>query len=243
FELVHESIWIASHMTFTKHFAASIYIPMGNIGDIVAKDDAQMSSAHLLGMLSGVGLISVSHSPLFLFGVFAVLSPLNIWTTAKMLNAAEFEILNQAKLTLLSRTFIDTGKVVEYDDLRDREIGFGEWIKPYGAKGGVSLKLRLGASAEKAYGSSGEVEGTVSNDVIKAILHASKFHDMLVQQEIHHQQDWDKYSNALLTSLEWSKDKYPKFVAELDSKEWQSDAVYWNDSGMRLTWGQRDPMA
>lgn len=123
-----------------------------------------MSTAHLMGMLTGVGLISVSHSPMFLFGVFAVLSPINIWSTTKMLHAAKFEILNQAKLTLLSREFIDSGAVVEYDKLKDREIGFGEWIKPtYGKnkKGGIAVNLKLGPSAEQAYGVAGEVEGVV----------------------------------------------------------------------------------
>jgi hypothetical protein len=130
-----------------------------------------MSTAHLLGMLTGVGLISVSHSSLFLFGVFAVLSPINIWSTIKMLDAAEFEILNQAKLTLLSREFIDNGIVVEYDKLKDREVGFGEWIKPsYGKnkKGGIAVKIKMGPSAEQAYGSSGEVEGVV--DILKVRL-------------------------------------------------------------------------
>ncbi|KAL0088772.1 vitamin B6 photo-protection and homoeostasis-domain-containing protein [Phycomyces blakesleeanus] len=250
FELIHESIWMASHMTFTKHFA-----PSGNVGDIVAKDDAQMSSAHLLGMLSGVGLISVSHSPLFLFGAFAVLSPINIWATYKMLNSAEFEILNQAKLMLLSKIFIDTGKVVGYEALRNREIGFGEWIKPSGTPGGVSARIKLGASASSAYSNTNEVEDVIdimqhenylinyhkgtmwvmfhedsrSNDVIKAVLHANKFHDMLAEQNIHRDTAWDKYNEILKESLEWSKEHYPTFVAELDSKEWQSNAVYWND--------------
>ncbi|KAG0175498.1 hypothetical protein DFQ28_000079 [Apophysomyces sp. BC1034] len=257
FELIHESVWIASHMTFTKHFA-----PTGNIGDIVAKDDAQMSTAHLLGMLSGVGLISISHSPMFLFGAFAVLSPINIWTTVKMLNAAEFEILNQAKLTLLSRTFIDTGKAVGYEELRDREIGFGEWIKPYGAKGGVTMQLKLGSSADQAYGGSGEVEHVVeilknenyllnfhkdtmwvtfhedagSNDVIKSILHSLKFHDLITSKGLKKENDWAAYAEAIKDSLAWSKEHFPTFVAELDMKEWQSDNVYWNDSGVRVTW-------
>lgn len=81
-----------------------------------------------------------------------------------MLHAAKFEILNQAKLTLLSREFIDSGAVVEYDKLKDREIGFGEWIKPtYGKnkKGGIAVNLKLGPSAEQAYGVAGEVEGVV----------------------------------------------------------------------------------
>ncbi|KAI8373621.1 vitamin B6 photo-protection and homoeostasis-domain-containing protein, partial [Choanephora cucurbitarum] len=237
FELIHESIWIASHMTFTKHFS-----PNGNIGDIVAKDDAQMSTAHLLGMLTGVGLITVSHSPLFLFGVFAVLSPINIWSTVKMLHAAEFEILNQARLTLLSRDFIDSGRVVEYDQLKDREVGFGEWIKP----GKSTLKIKLGPSAEQAYGSSEEVAGVVqimkvkkyatSNDVIRSILHSLKFHDQIKQSNITKESDWQAYIDALEDSLSWAKDHYPKFVAELDQKNWQSNIVYWNDSGMRLAW-------
>ena len=133
-----------------------------------------MSTAHLMGMLTGVGLISVSHSPMFLFGVFAVLSPINIWSTTKMLHAAKFEILNQAKLTLLSREFIDSGAVVEYDKLKDREIGFGEWIKPtYGKnkKGGIAVNLKLGPSAEQAYGVAGEVEGVVQVLKVRSVFH------------------------------------------------------------------------
>lgn len=124
-----------------------------------------MSTAHLLGMLSGVGLISISHEPLFLFAAFGVLVPFNFWSTVKMLHAAEFEILNQAKLTLLSRTFIDKGKVEGYGELKDREIGFGEWIKPYGPKGGVKMRLKLGASAEQSFKSAADIQGAV--DIMK----------------------------------------------------------------------------
>ncbi|KAI9337835.1 hypothetical protein BD770DRAFT_331640 [Pilaira anomala] len=256
FELIHESIWVASHMTFTKHFS-----PNGNIGDIVAKDDAQMSTAHLLGMLTGVGLITISHSPTFLFCVFAVLSPINIWSTKKMLDAAKFEILNQAKLTLLSREFIDTGNVSVYDQLKDREIGFGEWIKP-GKKGGIAVKIRMGPSAEEAFGASGEIEGAVnlmqhenyllnfhkntmwilfhqestSNDVIKSILHSLKFHDSLTKSGITKENNWEGYVQTLEDTLGWTKEHFPKFVAKLDQNNWQSDVVYWNDSGMRLVW-------
>jgi hypothetical protein len=116
-----------------------------------------MSTAHLLGMLSGVALITMSHSPAFLFGCFAVLSPINIWSTKKMIDAAKFEILNQAKLTLLSREFIDTGHVVDYDQLRPKEIGFGEWIKP----GVKHVNIKLGPSAEEAYHSADEIQGVI----------------------------------------------------------------------------------
>ena len=118
-----------------------------------------MSTAHLLGMLTGVGVIALSHEPVYLFGAFALLTPVNIWSTIKMLHAAEFEVLNQAKLTLLSRTFIDTGKAVDYKELKPREIGFGEWIRP-GTQG--TIRLKLGSSAEKSFKSVGEVQDTVN---------------------------------------------------------------------------------
>lgn len=81
-----------------------------------------------------------------------------------MLHAAEFEILNQAKVSLLAREYIDQGKVVTYEKLRDREIGFGEWIKPSYRKkeGSVSVKIKMGPSAEQAYGSSHEVQDVVN---------------------------------------------------------------------------------
>lgn len=168
-----------------------------------------MSTAHLLGMLSGVGLISVSHSPLFLFSIFAILSPINIWTTIKMINAAEFEILNQAKVTLLSREFIDHGDVVNYDQLRKKEIGFGEWIRP-GKSTNINVNIKMGSSAEEAYRSSDEIQGVLSvlknenyllnyhnntmhimfhddanaKDTLKSILHAMKFHDQLTAAQL-----------------------------------------------------------
>jgi hypothetical protein len=204
-------------------------------------------------MLSGVGLISISHSPAFLFCVFAVLSPINLWSTTKMLHAAEFEILNQAKLTLLSREFIDTGHVVVYDKLKDREVGFGEWIKP--GIGNNYVKIKMGPSAEQAYGATNEVEGVVqvmrhenyllnyhqntmwilfhqeagSNDVIKSILHSIKFHDTIKKMNITKETHWSEYQATLQDTLHWTKEHYPKFVAELDQKNWQSDIVYWND--------------
>ncbi|RCI01910.1 hypothetical protein CU098_002569, partial [Rhizopus stolonifer] len=261
FELIHESIWTASHMTFTKHFS-----PNGNIGDIVAKDDAQMSTAHLLGMLTGVGLISISHSPVFLFSAFAVLSPINLWSTVKMLHAAEFEILNQAKLTLLGREFIDSGVVVGYEKLKDREVGFGEWIKPFYGTGKPAIKIKMGPSAEQAYGSSEEVAGVVnvlkhenyllnyhnntmwilfhqdagSNDVIRSILHSLKFHDQLVKSSVTKETNWDGYIQTLEDTLDWTKHHFPRFVAGLDKMNWQSDVVYWSDTGMRLAWKGHD---
>ncbi|KAL1936012.1 hypothetical protein VTP01DRAFT_146 [Rhizomucor pusillus] len=252
FNLVHESIWLASHMIFTKHFAIN-----NNIGDIVAKDDAQMSTAHLLGMLTGVGVIAISHDPIFLFGAFAVLSPINFWSTIKMLHAADFEVLNQAKVTLLGRSFIDAGKVEDYKELQPREIGFGEWIKPYGPKGNISVRIKLGSSAEKSFASVEDVQAAVnmlkhenyllsyrkktmhvllhedaeSKDILQAILHSLKFHDLLKQD-----QEKSNYMTALRDSLTWTKQNTGSFIKALDDKGWLSETVYWNDGGIRISW-------
>lgn len=209
-----------------------------------------MSTAHLLGMLTGVGVIAISHDPIFLFGAFAVLSPINFWSTIKMLHAADFEVLNQAKVTLLGRSFIDAGKVEDYKELQPREIGFGEWIKPYGPKGNISVRIKLGSSAEKSFASVEDVQAAVnmlkhenyllsyrkktmhvllhedaeSKDIIQAILHSLKFHDLLKQD-----QEKSNYMTALRDSLTWTKQNKSSFIKALDDKGWLSETVYWND--------------
>jgi hypothetical protein len=56
--------------------------------------------------------------------------------------------------------------VVEYDKLKDQEVGFGEWIKP--KIGGIAVKIKMGSSVEKAFGVSGEVQGAIQ--VLKVII-------------------------------------------------------------------------
>lgn len=110
-------------MTFTRSFALK-----GNVGDLVAKDDSQMSVAHLMGMLIGVGVISISHAPAFLFSIFAVLGPIHCAMTVALIRAARFEVLNQTQLTLLSRAFVREGKVPSLEELKPHERFFGEWL-------------------------------------------------------------------------------------------------------------------
>lgn len=68
-----------------------------------------------------------------------------------------------------------------------------------------------------------------TNDVIRAILHSLKFHDHLSKAQITKENDWHGYLQTLEDTLTWTKTHYPRFVAELDQKNWQSDIVYWND--------------
>lgn len=69
-----------------------------------------------------------------------------------------------------------------------------------------------------------------SNDVIRSVLHSLRFHDLLATRGIKKEEaDWERYDQAMRESLEWTREKFPEFVASLDSKDWQSDSVYWND--------------
>ncbi|ORZ10783.1 vitamin B6 photo-protection and homoeostasis-domain-containing protein [Absidia repens] len=250
-ESIHRSVWFASHMTFTKHFS-----PHGNIGDIVAKDDAQTSTAQLLGMLSGVSLLTLSHSQLFLFGCFSVLAPIHLWSTTSMLKAAKFENLNQANLILLGQSFVDNGKVMDYEQLHQSEsLGYGgEWIQ----QNHKHVNIKMGLSADKAYQSANEIrsaigifknetyllnyrENTVNilfhndaqvNDVIKAVLHAIKFYDALITSK---QDTW----KTLDQTLHWTTSNCQPFLESLKAHQWQCDNVYWNDGGIRLTWDRQ----
>ncbi|KAJ3087053.1 hypothetical protein HK102_011908 [Quaeritorhiza haematococci] len=81
----------------------------GNVGDIVAKDDSQMSVAHIVGMLCGVALLSFSHSPWFLFACFlAVLGPTHFLSTVALLKAAKFQVLNGATMGLVAMEYVES---------------------------------------------------------------------------------------------------------------------------------------
>lgn len=74
-----------------------------------------------------------------------------------------------------------------------------------------------------------------SNDVIKSILHALRFHDLLAQSGLtsthpaDREREWDAYATAMRESLLWTRERFGEFVAELDRRDWQSDVVFWND--------------
>ncbi|CAG8458108.1 14465_t:CDS:10 [Acaulospora morrowiae] len=253
-ESIQYSIFGATHMAFVRNFALS-----GNVGDIVAKDDAQMSFAHLLGMLSGVAMITISHDPVVLFTWFTVLAPFNIYATLSLLNAAQFEILNQAKLSLIARQYIDCDKVPTMEELKDREIGFGEWIRP--GKSPIGVKMRLGVTASEAFRRTEDMMNALkvlenenyllsyhphsntihtlyhsdaeSNDVIKSILHSLKFHDTVTKGD---NDNTESIVDSMRVSHEWTNERFGNFVAELDDKDWQSDVIFWLDRGFRVKW-------
>ncbi|TPX50491.1 hypothetical protein SeLEV6574_g00864 [Synchytrium endobioticum] len=200
---IHFSVWAATHMTFTRNFALQ-----GNVGDIVAKDDSQMSVAHLLGLVCGVGLISFSHSPAALFTMYAILGPLHFYSTLKLVREAQFEVLNGTKLVLISDTFVNTNIVPTMRDLRPRESWFGESIARselgrvpnvlvapvarLAFENVMQLKVALEVLRDENYLlcrrlADGKIcvvlhQDAVAMDVIKSVLHSVRYHYLLQEQ-------------------------------------------------------------
>ncbi|CAG8515759.1 6942_t:CDS:2 [Diversispora eburnea] len=223
FESIQYSILGACHMAFVRNFA---------VGDVVAKDDAQMSFAHLLGMLCGVGLITVSHEPAFLFTCFTAFAPFNVYITLALLNSAQFEILNQAKLALIARQYIDCDKVPTMEELKDREIGFGEWIRP--GKSPIGVKIKLGVAASEAFRRTEDMMDSL--DVLWNILLNGVDMKDIKGNNISNEDITQYIRKAMRESHKWTNEKFGKFVAELDDKDWQSDVVFWSDKGFRVKW-------
>ncbi|KAI9328625.1 vitamin B6 photo-protection and homoeostasis-domain-containing protein [Obelidium mucronatum] len=230
---IHFSIYNSTHMTFTRNFALQ-----GNVGDIVAKDDSQQTIAHLCGLLTGISLLTFSHSPAFLFACFFLVGPIHYYATIAFLNATHDAYVNR------------NGVVLDYNTIEKEgnTVWFGEWIK----KGWNGVKIsKIGGSVEHVFGNDvanardalevlreedyliGYRKDTKSfgitfhqdvsvNDVMKAIVHDSN-----VQLDM----------KALLReTLEWTRLEYPKFAVELEARGWLTDSVFWGDEGNRSTW-------
>lgn len=79
--------------------------------------------------------------------------------------------------------------------------------------------------------------------MIKSILHAIKFHDIFIKNiknsspsppkdKGYKDEEYITTQNirrAMQESHKWTNEKFGKFVAELDDKDWQSDVVFWSD--------------
>ncbi|KAI8622575.1 hypothetical protein BC830DRAFT_1057045 [Chytriomyces sp. MP71] len=238
---IHFSIYNSTHMTFTRNFALQ-----GNVGDIVAKDDSQQTVAHLLGLLTGVTLLTFNHTPAFLFSVFFLVGPLHYWATIAFLNAIRFEVLSSTKMLLLSDAYVNRNRTILSYNAIEKEsntVWFGEWIKP--SWSGVKIS-KIGGSAENyllshrkgKYGATFHEDAT-PKDVIKAILHIVKL-DRVVKDAQAADPAWladpSNYKRALAETLVWVNEEFPDYLRRLEEAAWMSDSVFWGDEGNRCHW-------
>ncbi|TPX58457.1 hypothetical protein PhCBS80983_g03140 [Powellomyces hirtus] len=268
---IHFSIFGATHMTFTRNFALK-----GNVGDLVAKDDSQMSVSHLSGLLLGVTLLSFSPSPVFLFSMFGILTPIHFAMTIALLRAANFEVLNQTTLSVICSMFVKTGNVPSMHDIKPHVKTFGEWIK--NKEEIAAIDIAAEASAITHLGSILAIlkeenyllsipetrtstihiplhTSATPHDVIRATLHATHFHHHLFNTPTSppstsqpssptspmggrtgQSASTERALALLAESKRWTEARFPQFISDVDYKDWQSDAVFWGDSGRRVEW-------
>lgn len=72
-------------------------------------------------------------------------------------------------------------------------------------------------------------------DIIKSILHAIRL-DKELRENPELPRNSDALREAFTSSREWTEANFPKFIVELDDKDWQSDVVFWGDAGNRIEW-------
>jgi hypothetical protein len=233
-------------MTFTRNVAL-----MGNVGDVVAKDDSQMSVAHLLGMLVGVACLSVSHDASFLFAAFLALCPVHFYATLALVRAAEFQVLNQGKLVLMAEHWILHQEIPTEQQLEKQETWFGEFIHPHVN----STPLVMGATLYDTFDTLDSLEmcldilssqkyllhynkermylvyhhDATARDVISSVLHAIKYYRTWIKEpEL-------EPAQLLKSTLEWTHSQQD-YVQAMADGGWQIDAVFYGDSGHRATW-------
>ena len=218
-------------MSFTKNFALT-----GNVADVVAKDDSQMGVANLCGLGLGVSFISYFHTPLALIGLFCCAAPIHYFATLKLLQAAEFKVLNGPALIILCRSYIDSGNIPTQSKVLSKLKWFGEYHRD------PTSRLKIGSTIRQEFFNSKDLvdaletyaneqyllrqEGTgvvlkknaENEDVIKSVLNAVKVQSCLDVAE----------------ALKWTNENFELFKEKLEEDEWQTDSVFFGDSGHRF---------
>ncbi|CAL1716942.1 unnamed protein product [Somion occarium] len=97
FKLIGNAIWLTTHIKFVRYFSQQ-----GNTGDVAAKEESQASVAQLLGYSAGIGLLTFSHSPAYLYSIFFLSVPVHLLVTTYMLQLTTFELLTVPRLSWLA---------------------------------------------------------------------------------------------------------------------------------------------
>lgn len=243
---IHYSIWAVTHSTFAKMNGS-------NIGDLIAKDDSQVSLAHLLGMGIGVSLLSIDTSFTFIFSIFSVMAALQILMTVKFIQAAKYECLNLSRIQLLARAYlVDKKSVPPPESLKEHWLG--EFVSSKSDEGNRMAKIVFPSSLEKVlYGQDlakvnadlellakekylitklGDqysiilMENASERDCLKAIFHSCVAHEMADGSvDIH---------SHLVNVVQSVQSAFPHFEQEILHAGWRTDLVYWADTGVRF---------
>ena len=152
------AVWGVTHTWFIRNFANA-----NNVGDLTAKAEAQSAFALISGWLSGVALLSYSHTATTLFSVYFLLAPLHGLATYQLLGNAEVGSLNDAKARVLVSAFVQRNFVLSVGhSTLDRYVGvLGESVrkspKPSKKEPLKLPEMKLGSSIEEAFGTLDDV--------------------------------------------------------------------------------------
>lgn len=136
-------VWFTTHMKWIRYFSLQ-----GNMGDVAAKDESQTSLAQLVGYSAGIGLLTLSHSPAYLYALFFLCTPAHLVATVAMMRIASFETLTLPRLTVLARDYAAADGKADVPTFKEFEAGhatglFGEYFKSKTDKH-VTLAPRVG---------------------------------------------------------------------------------------------------
>ncbi|XP_004623231.1 RUS1 family protein C16orf58 homolog [Octodon degus] len=125
-----------------------------NMADVAAKDGSQETLVNLAGLLvSLVMLPLVSGSPSFSLGCFFLLTALHIYANYRAVHALVMETLNENRLQLLLRHFLQKGEILDTTSANRMEpLWTGFW---------PSLSLSLGVPLHRVISSVSELQQLV----------------------------------------------------------------------------------
>jgi hypothetical protein len=248
-------VWQSTHIWFTKHFAIQ-----RNIGDLSAKADSQMSLAHVLGMIAGVGAISYSHDTSFLLTTFFLTVPFHMAANVLLIRSAQFQIMNISSCTVIADVFARAGAIPDVESIERSLTWAGTVRRPCQQQ---LPHIQVGRSIKDVATSLQIVEQTVSVlasenyllfqnaqgnkqtfsillhedgnsvDVAKAVLHAVSWHRLLHTCSAAQMPD---INQQLQQSYQETQHHFEAFTESLMGAGWNPEELQFPDSGRRLRW-------
>ncbi|KAH9915112.1 vitamin B6 photo-protection and homoeostasis-domain-containing protein [Fomitopsis serialis] len=254
-KLIGYAVWFTTHMKWIRYFSLQ-----GNMGDVAAKDESQTSLAQLVGYAAGIGLLTFSHSPAYLYMLFALCTPAHLTATVAMMRLATFETLTLPRLTLLARDYAEADGKQDMPSFKEFEAAgetgvFGEYFKTKKDRY-VTLAPRVGDVSSQwdvcsnifqnekymlyptAASSSRPISifyhpDAASDDTLRSVLHAARLRHLAESTT----PGASTLREALAESHAWTAEHFDRFKAALDEKGWRTDEVGFADHGHRLLWG------
>ncbi|OCH93058.1 DUF647-domain-containing protein [Obba rivulosa] len=256
FKLIGYAIWFTTHIKFVRYFSQQ-----SNTGDVAAKDESQASVAQLAGYAAGIGLLTVSHDPAYLYTIFALAVPLHLAMTALMMRCATFELLTLPRLSVLAEAYARKGEVMPLSRLEATRVTgvFGEFFGKTQDRS-VTFAPRVADVIRDEEGD--RSRWALCSEVFRddkyllylpasphacsasVFLHPDASSDDMLRAALHSARlrsmladESASLRESLKDSHTWTQEHFLTFKGALEDKGWRTDEVTFADHGHRLLWG------